>query len=202
MAEEVGAGTVYIDSLKDAAIGLSNDEVGAGYNRARQHLLTTGCQLCELHHLVKHNAAGGPPQGVGDVYGSTWLTAGAGSVVMLTGEPGDPIIEFRHAKQPLGEVGPWRLLHNQAAGAFTINHQLDLVALAAAAGIHGLTAPNAAVALFEKERPTKAQIEKARRRLEKLTDQGLLVVVEGFRGGGVGRRGGTDGRTPTAWFAA
>ena len=29
-----GADTVYLDSVKDAAIGLSDDAVGAGYNRA------------------------------------------------------------------------------------------------------------------------------------------------------------------------
>ncbi len=39
MAEAAGANTVYLDSIKDAAIGLSDDAVGAGYNRARQHLL-------------------------------------------------------------------------------------------------------------------------------------------------------------------
>ena len=50
MAEHYDAGTVFVDSLKDAALGLSNDEVGAAWNRARQHLLNAGHQLCELHH--------------------------------------------------------------------------------------------------------------------------------------------------------
>ncbi|KOX52770.1 ATPase AAA, partial [Streptomyces purpurogeneiscleroticus] len=34
MCDHHGAAVVVIDSMKDAAIGLSKDEVGAGYNRA------------------------------------------------------------------------------------------------------------------------------------------------------------------------
>lgn len=183
MAQECGAAVVYIDSLKDAAIGLSADEVGAAYNRARQHLLAGGVQLCELHHLIKRNPLGGAPNTVADVYGSNWLTAGAGSVVMLTGEPGDPIVGFRHAKQPHAEVGPWRLLHDPDRGRFSIDHEVDLLALAAASGATGLTPQNAAAAIFEKDKPTRAQIEKARRRLDKLALAGLLVRIEGMKGG-------------------
>ncbi len=32
LAEAAGAATVYLDSVKDAAVGLSDDAVGAGYN--------------------------------------------------------------------------------------------------------------------------------------------------------------------------
>jgi AAA domain len=189
MAESADAAVVYVDSLKDAAIGLSNDEVGAGYNRARQHLLAQNRQLCELHHLVKRGPGGAPPNSVADIYGSTWLTSGCGSVVILTGDPGDPIIEFKHAKQPIGEVGPWRLLHNQENGAMTINHQVDLIDLVAHCGPNGLTAQGAAAALFSRDKPTRGQIEKARYRLDKLHDAGLLKRLEGSRGG-----------AQTAWF--
>jgi hypothetical protein len=37
IAEYYGAGVVFVDSLKDAAVRLSEDSVGAQYNRARQH---------------------------------------------------------------------------------------------------------------------------------------------------------------------
>jgi hypothetical protein len=183
MAQEAGATTIYIDSLKDAAIGLSSDEVGAAYNRARQYALANGCQLCELHHLIKRNPLGGSPNSVADVYGSNWLTAGAGSVIMLTGDPGDPIVEFRHAKQPHSEVGPFRLLHDQVSGHFSIDHEVDLVVLAGATGATGLTPTAAASAIFEKDKPSRAQVEKARRRLDKLAASGQLVRVEGMRGG-------------------
>lgn len=183
MAQECGATVIYVDSLKDAAIGLSSDEVGAAYNRARQFALAQGVQVCELHHLIKRNPMGGAPNSVADVYGSNWLTAGAGSVVMITGDPGDPIVEFRHVKQPHDEVGPWRLLHNTVAGQFTVDHEVDLLALAAVTGPEGLTAQGAAAAIFEREKPTRAQVEKARRRLDKLVAAGALVRIEGMRGG-------------------
>ena len=91
---------VIVDSLKDAAVRLSEDAVGAQWNRARQHLLAQGCQVLELHHSTKRGPAGAPISGVADIYGSTWLTSGCGSIILLTGEPGDPIVSFRHVKQP------------------------------------------------------------------------------------------------------
>jgi replicative DNA helicase len=193
MARQYGAGTVFVDSLKDAAVGLSSDEVGAGYNRARQHLLAQSVELCELHHDRKAGAGGGASSTVSDIYGSTWLTAGCGSVILLTGEPGDPIIGFRHLKQPVEEIGPFRLLHDQPAGQLTIDFDIDLVELARAAGPDGLTARDAAAAIFEKKNPTRADAEKARRRLDKLADAGVLIRQDGQKGRSKG--------SAAAWFA-
>jgi len=190
LAEQAGADVVVIDSLKDAAIGLSDDEVGAGYNRARQLLLTNGVELAELHHVVKRGANGGPPTSLADVYGSTWITSGAGSVLALAGEAGDPIVGFRHLKQPANEVGPYRLLHDQDSGAMTVQHSTDLLALAAASGGGGLTAKRAAVAVFEKDTPTRAEIEKVRRKLDRLAKAGSLVREDGQLG--------PEGGTPAA----
>ena len=39
------ADTVIIDSLKDAYIGLTDDEASAAYNRARQTALQAGVQV-------------------------------------------------------------------------------------------------------------------------------------------------------------
>ena len=122
LAEAADAQTVYLDSIKDATIGLSDDEVGAGYNRARQQLLAHGVQLAEQHHTVKRNATGGPPTTVADIYGSAWITNGTGSIVMLTGEPGDPIVGLRHVRAPADQVGPFQLLHDPDAGTLTISH--------------------------------------------------------------------------------
>lgn len=194
MAEAADAQVVYVDSLKDAAIGLSDDKVGAAYNRARQELIASGRQICELHHNRKV-VAGNTPGSIAEVYGSTWLSAGAGSIINLTGDPGDPIINFRHVKQALNEVGPWRLLVDHDAGRMTIDHQVDLLALAAAAGPDGLTVEGAAAALFDGDKPSKAQQQKARRKLDKLVDSGHLTRHEGAHGGGVGR-------PKTAWFPA
>lgn len=192
LAEKARAATVVLDSVKDAAVGLSDDAVGAGYNRARQLLLETGRELLELHHTVKRNAAGGAPTSAADVYGSAWIANGTGSIVMLSGEPGDPLVGFRHIRQPMAEVGPYTLLHDQDAGTMSVFRSTDLVELARAKGVDGLTATEAAAAIFELPngtKPTAPQREKARRRLDKLTATGLLTRV-----------GGDTDRAPVAWF--
>ncbi|MGW0764661.1 AAA family ATPase [Streptomyces sp. NPDC002676] len=184
MAERAQADTVVIDSLKDAAVGLSDDQVGAGYNRARQKALAEGVQVLELHHLVKRGANGSEPNTMADIYGSVWITSGAGSIVLLWGEAGDPVISFRHLKQPMDEVGPFHLAHDHASGRTTVMQSTDLLEMARVAGPEGLTALAAAEALFESKKVSKAQKEKARRRLEKLTEGGKLCRVEPAYPGG------------------
>lgn len=179
MARHAEADTIIIDSLKDAAVGLSEDEVGAGYNRARQGCLAAGVQVIELHHLVKRGPNGTKPNTLADVYGSAWLTAGAGSVVLLWGAAGDPIVELLHLKQPAGEVGPLRVIHDHTAGTSRIEHEVDLLAVARLASPGGLIVHEAAVAMFAKPSPTRAEVEKARRRLERLVRDGLLDRLGG-----------------------
>ncbi|MBO0676871.1 AAA family ATPase [Mycolicibacterium sp. S2-37] len=190
MAESVGAGTIFVDSLKDAVVGLSEDATGGAYNRARQGCLAKGIQVLELHHNRKPSAESAG--GISDVYGSTWLTSGAGSVIMLTGDPGDPVVKFRHAKQPANEVGPWRLLHDQERGVFEVQ-KIDLLVVVKNAGPNGVTARDAARAMYEKSNPTEAQIKKAQRQLDKLVREGDLTSLEGSRGG-------AGGSAPTTWF--
>lgn len=182
MGTELGASVIYVDSLKDAAIGLVEDAVAAGWNRARQMCLNAGIQLCELHHNKK--TKNNDNWDLSDVYGSNWITAGVGSVIMLTGQPGDPIIGFRHIKQPSEEVGPFRLLHEQHEGVMSIHHDVDLLEMAMYAGADGLTAKGAAAAMFDTENPGRGEVEKARRKLMKLTEDGWLREVAGQRGGG------------------
>lgn len=194
MARKASADTVIVDSVKDVAIGISEDAVGAGYNRARQATLAAGVQVLELHHQVKRNANGGPPTALADVYGSTWLAAGAGSVVLLWGEPGDPVVRFTHLKQPAEEVGPFDVLHDHKTGLSTVHRHADLAQLAAHAPA-GLTVPDAARLLFETRSPTAAQREKARRQLERLVASGRLLRAKG-------RPGGADGSSPDTYHAA
>lgn len=196
MAQHYGASVVVIDSLKDAVVGLSDDAVAASYNRARQHLLASGCELIELHHVVKRTSKNDQPgSAVDSIYGSTWLTSGCGSVVLISGEPGDPIVGFRHVKQPAEEVGPYRLMHDQDAGMLSIEHGIDLIELVKAAGPDGVTAKDAAVAITEKPHPNRSDIEKARRKLDKLVEAHVLERLDGSAGG-------ANGGSTTAWFLA
>ena len=169
LAEQADSDVVVVDSLKDAAVGLSEDEVGAGWNRAAQGLLATGRNLLVLHHRKKQ--AKNARTGLDDVYGSTWLTSGMGSVVLLDGNPGDPLVEFRHLKFPVSEVGPMKVSHDQASGLMTVAEQVDLVAVAQDEG--SITVKQAALLLFGSA--TTNEVEKARRRLDKRVDAGELV---------------------------
>ena len=192
MCEDADADTVVVDSVKDAAIGLNDDEVGASWNRARQHALTAGVQVLELHHNRKApNGGRGDRLGVDDVYGSTWLTSGTGSVILLSGAPGDPVVGLHHVKQPASEIGPYQVMHDHEAGRSTIWHAADLVALASSKG--SLTAAEAAEALFDSDKPTPSEREKARRKLEDLARRGLLQVVsQGDRGTATATRWGVS----------
>lgn len=193
MMRETGAGLVIVDSLKDAAVGLSDDEVGSGYNRARQYVLADGRNVMDLHHMRK-NIEGRPT--INDIYGSTWLTSGCGSVVILTGQPGDPIVGFWHVKPPVDEYGPFKLEHDGTAGQVTIWHGADLVEMLRATGVNGLTAKQAACALYDAEKPSAAEVEKARRKLDKLMSEHPnlgIEKVEGTKGRGPSSR-------PTTWY--
>lgn len=179
LANMVNADTVVVDSLKDAAIGLSTDDVAAGYNRARQLALAKGVQLLELHHMVKRDANGKAPKGLEDVYGSMHLTSGAGSVVLLHGKAGDPVVDWRHLKQPAEEVGPFLVAHDHAAGRSEIHGTFDPVEAARLAGNSGLTAKGAAERMFDTAKPTPAEVQKARRKLDGLVRADLLVRLDG-----------------------
>jgi KaiC/GvpD/RAD55 family RecA-like ATPase len=182
LAQLADADTLIVDSMKDAAIGLTEDEVAAAYNRARQTCLANGVQILELHHMVKRGANGNKPTELADVYGSAWLTAGAGSVILLWGAAGDPIVAMTHLKQPAAEVGPWTLIHNHVEGSTDIYHGTDVLAVVTASGTHGVTAPVVAASLFDTDKPTEAQKEKARRKLTRLVSDGYVVTRDGAKG--------------------
>jgi replicative DNA helicase len=173
-AELQGAGTVTVDSLKDLASKLSDDEVGGRVNEAFQEVLARGIELLCSHHQRKAQPGAGPPKKMADVYGSRWLTAGMGSVFMLWGDAGDLEVECLHLKQPDEELGPWKLLHDHRAGRTVIVDQVNLLEFVTARGPDGVTAEQAAALMFDSTTPARNDVEKARRRLQGLTDQGHL----------------------------
>jgi len=187
MAEEHGAGTAVIDSLKDVALDLSRDETGSRVNRALALATQAGVQVLVLHHQRKQQQGGSKPRTLDDLYGSRWLSAGAGSVVLLWGDPGDLIVELSHLKQPATVVGPWRVMHDHVAGSSSVVERPDLMYLVRARG--SVSAREAARALFETDDPSDAEVERARFQLRKLTERGQLLCEEGKRGGrGGGKR--------------
>ncbi len=190
MCEAADADTVVVDSLKDVALKLTDDETVAALNSAHQRTVVAGVQLLALHHQRKRGADGGKPTTLDDVYGSVWIAAGAGSVLLLWGAPGDPIVELNHLKQPAEPVGPLKVLHDAVTGASGIFEQVDILDLARTK--NGVTAADVAKVLFEVATPDRNQTEKARRRLDQLTRQGVLHCRPGSRGGA--------SSVPSMWF--
>lgn len=190
------ADTIIIDSLKDAALKLSDDETGSGWNRARQMAIESGAELIELHHPRKAQSDNRKPSKLEDLYGSRWITSGAGSVISLWGDPGDLVVEFTHLKAPAAQAGPWQMSIDLAAGTVRLERPaVDLVEQIRMRGGNGMTADVAARLIFDCEEPSANDVKKAAYRLDKKVNAGILHRRGGQRGGGADR-------TMTTWFLA
>lgn len=173
LAQAHGCDVVVVDSLKDAAVKLTDDEVGGNVNRAVQLCNAAGVDVLVLHHQRKGDGTA-KPNTIADVYGSTWLTAGCGSVVLLWGEAGGELVDLIHLKQPADVVGPWKLEHDHIAGATRIVEGFDALAYLRNRGSTGATVAEAAQA--EHGQPVKAggrDYKRTERRLRRLERDGL-----------------------------
>lgn len=189
MATVAEANAIGIDSLKDAALGLSNDEVGAAVNRAIQTCVVAGVDVALLHHLIKRSGSGngGKPTELADVYGSTWITAGAGSVILVHGDAGDSQVELRHLKQPAAIVGPLRIEHDHYAGITRLSDDNVDPLMWLRQQRTPITAQHLAQMYAEPGEPAKAKhVERARRNLNRLERDGLAIKVEGVKRGTAG----------------
>lgn len=179
--QELGCCEVIVDSLKDLAPSLSSDETGGAVNQAFQHCVAAGVDVLGIHHNRKATAENPRPRALADVYGSAWLTSGAGSVVALWApSAGSPIVEVLHLKQPSHEVGPLTALVDIEAGDLVVQHQVDLLAVLRGCP-RGMAPAAAAAALFSTSDPTRPQVEKGRRQLERLVVKSLATKRAGPR---------------------
>ncbi|MBA2639501.1 MAG: AAA family ATPase, partial [Nocardioidaceae bacterium] len=123
MCATADADSVVVDSLKDAG-SVVDDEGGTGWNAARQRALVAGIAVLELHHPRKSD---GDTPTLETAYGSTWLTAGAGSVLAITGKPGDALVRVDHLEQPAEPGRGQRLLGRtpSAQGSLVERSRLD-----------------------------------------------------------------------------
>lgn len=187
VCEHADAKTVIIDSLKDAAVKLTDDEAGGNINRALQLVVAEGIEAACLHHDRKATEGNRAPKAIDDVYGSALITAGAGSVIALHGQPGDAVVELRHLKQPLQDIGPLRVEHDPHTGLSSVVENFDPLRWLRGKP-QGGTVIEAARLLFNREAPTANEQAKARRRLDGLVRAGLVVREEASRGGSGGTR--------------
>jgi replicative DNA helicase len=182
-ARDHGAGCVVVDSAKDLCHTLEEGRSGAAFNGAMQHLVTAGIEVLVIHHERKNS--GGASSTLAETYGSTWLTAGAGSVVSLDGKPSDAIVKLRHLKVPVEKVGPWKLLHDHPKGETTFAdppvNPLDVLRRSP----KGLTARDLATIQTEGGETDRAAIERGRRALDHLVASQLAIRLDGDKTKGV-----------------
>jgi hypothetical protein len=177
--QSYGCSHVTIDSLKDVAVGLSKDEVGGAVNQAFQYCATAGVEVLVVHHNRKSSSDNPRPKSLDDVYGSAWLTGGAGSVLVLwSPEPGSPLVELHHVKAPAHEVGPLEVVVDIDAGDLRLQETVDLLTVVRGTP-KGVSATGGAVILTGKKEPTRGEVQKARRKLEHLRGKGLLSMIDG-----------------------
>lgn len=184
-----GCDSIVIDSLKDAAVKLTDDETGGIVNRAIQYCNAQEIDVLVLHHQRK-GTGGEKPTKLEDVYGSTWITAGAGSVFLLWGEAGSELVEMTHLKQPADPVGPFRIEHDHHLGVSTVSHGFDALAFLRLAGPRGATVAEAAQAEHGGVQASgNAKWKKTERRLRTLVRNGLATADDDQDRGGEGRFG-------------
>lgn len=179
LAQQFDADTVVLDSLKDAAIKLSDEETGQGLSRAMNMCVANGIDVLAYHHQTKRSGnAQGKPNTLADVYGSGWITAGVGSVLLVWGNAGDLVVELSHLKQPADVVGPLSIGFDHTAGrAFLYDGLSEGDRLLDLLGSGPQTATAVASWLWG-ESTDRAAVMRAKRRLDRLVETGAAVKLD------------------------
>lgn len=179
-AHDFGDGdTVVIDGLKDVARDLVKDETGSGLNNAFQLCVRDGIEVWCNHHQRKATAGQGAikPKSLADVYGSMWITAGAGTVLLLWADKaGSAYTELSTLKPAADDVGPITVHHDLDTGKMTAAEELSIEAI--------LQGNRCAIPITEITNALGAgpgdrnRIEQVRRRLSRLAADQLVEITE------------------------
>ena len=196
LARQADADTIMVDSLKDIAGNLSDEAVGSAINQAHQLCVADGIEVVANHHARKASGENKKPNKLDDLYGSTWITAGAGSVLFLFGQPGADEVELIHLKQPEAKIeaasgANLTLVHDHEAGRSKVIGQFDPLQFLYIKGDKGATAKAAAKAETKQLDPTEAKVKTGRRKLDNLVNKGLAEKGEGSPVSPDGGRGST-----------
>jgi replicative DNA helicase len=177
------AGYVIVDSLKDVAVQLTDPETALKVNHSFQWLMANGVELLVLHHPRK-DPAGMPARAktLEDVYGDRNFVAGMGSVISLYGKAGDPIVSLEHLKQPAGEVGPFKILHQHDTGSSFLYEHRSMADILVDSG-RPLTIAEIAGMFYASAEPSKAEQQKVRNTLKKMLADGDVVEMKDLESG-------------------
>jgi hypothetical protein len=177
MAREAEATLVIPDSLKDFAVDLSKEGVGARVNSAFQYLIADEVDVIVPHHPRKIGRQDKSSEvHLDDLFGSAHIFNGAGSVLYLERAPTD--FELTQLKSPNGEYASRRFTVGLSDGSVELGEGDPVLDTVRKAGGDGMSTVEVARVVLDKESPTEADIEKIRRRLKKLEGQ-QRVAQEG-----------------------
>lgn len=179
-AKQANATIVFIDSGKDLAGGPLKDEGPAkALMDSIQICIANEIDVAMLHHPRKATQEGGTKRqlDLDDVYGSAWLTAGSGSVLLVDGKPGSGEFKFQQLKAPATFVDPLEVAVDYESGAIHRNttrdievwlRNLGMPVKIAQAVTHQYGIPEADIDY------QGAQYKKMERRLESLVSAGVV----------------------------
>ncbi|VEG57132.1 Gp153 [Mycolicibacterium aurum] len=189
-------GILCIDSVKDACSGLLSDEHGMGFNDAVQRIIASGTEVVSNHHPRKGGKGDdAKPARLSDVYGSTWITAGHGSVLLLWAEPGAKTVEVSQLKPIREPMRPVFISREHGTGVSATFDPKDLIVdLAVDRGEDGFTIGDAVFAVHGQTDNFPAASGRLRHHLKTLVMQGVLRYEKG-KGGGSG-----GGAIPARWW--
>lgn len=194
---------VHADSLKDIAPRLTDDAVGSGLNTAIQEVISRGVNWVGLHHQRKANNENKRPEQLSDVYGSRWITAGHGSVLMLVkaSEENKDYVELRQLKEPMDRIPALLLKHDRATGrTHEVEVSQDPELILNEFGDEGVTVIKAASLMFKtpESELTDALRKKAERTLKRYVERGQARYEPGAKGGAGGSTAGRYVRVEVA----
>jgi len=184
---------VHADSLKDIHAGLSKDEIGSGINSAIQEVVARGVNWVTLHHQRKASGENKAPDKLSDVFGSRWLSAGHGSVLMLVkgGESDKDYIELKQVKEPDNRIRPLLLKHDRANGRTSVvEAELTVEQALGLAGQVGASALELAAAAYGKAARdvSPAEKKKVERSLAAMVARDEVRKVNAASGGAGGSK--------------
>lgn len=186
-------GLVVSDSVKDMLTDPDKNAGGMGFNTTVQILLANGTDTLGLHHQRKANVGNPKPNTISDVYGSAWITAGQGSIILLWGSAGSKSVELCHLKPIREPVKTITVNFNHVTGdAGGVDQRMALIDLAQRKDTDsppGFTIDEAVRAVhnsYRTENSWKSHSAKVRRFLDKLVSSGELIYFSGQQGGSGG----------------
>lgn len=178
-ARQVNAGAIFIDSSKDLAAGPLKDEGPAkGLMDGIQVTIANGIEVVMLHHPRKITQDRAERDlSIDDVYGSAWIAAGVGSVLLVNGDVGTGVVQVSQLKAPATFIQPLEA---------SIDYHTGRVVAATKFGVmewmrlHCERKKTSEIAQFmnklePEDRPTDAQRKAAERLLQDLIVSGELT---------------------------